>query len=257
MAKAQDMFNLDGKVALVTGSTRGIGRSIAAAFADVGAKVVISSRKADVCAAVTEEFVRAGREAIAIPCNIGRPEMLDELVERTLSHWGRIDILVCNAAINPVFGPTASVSPETFDKVMATNVKSVWTLCNKVIPQMAERRDGSVIVISSIGALRGEENFGLYCVSKAAEVQLVRNLAVEWGRDNVRVNAILPGMVKTDFARALWEDPIRREKEEGKTALRRLGEPEDIAGVALLLGSRAGAFVTGQSIVVDGGQTIT
>jgi NAD(P)-dependent dehydrogenase (short-subunit alcohol dehydrogenase family) len=256
MAKAQDMFNLDGKVALVTGSTRGIGRSIAAAFADVGAKVVISSRKADVCAAVTEEFVRAGREAISIPCNIGRLEMLDELVERTLSHWGRIDILVCNAAINPVFGPTASVSPETFDKVMATNVKSVWLLCNKVIPQMAKRRDGSVIVISSIGALRGEENFGLYCVSKAAEVQLVRNLAVEWGRDNVRVNAILPGMVKTDFARALWEDPIRREKEEGKTALRRLGEPEDIAGVALLLGSRAGAFVTGQSIVVDGGQTI-
>jgi NAD(P)-dependent dehydrogenase (short-subunit alcohol dehydrogenase family) len=256
MAKAQDMFNLDGKVALVTGSTRGIGRSIATAFADVGAKVVISSRKADVCAAVTEEFVRAGREAISIPCNIGRLEMLDELVERTLSHWGRIDILVCNAAINPVFGPTASVSPETFDKVMATNVKSVWLLCNKVIPQMAKRRDGSVIVISSIGALRGEENFGLYCVSKAAEVQLVRNLAVEWGRDNVRVNAILPGMVKTDFARALWEDPIRREKEEGKTALRRLGEPEDIAGVALLLGSRAGAFVTGQSIVVDGGQTI-
>jgi NAD(P)-dependent dehydrogenase (short-subunit alcohol dehydrogenase family) len=250
------MFDLDGKVALITGSTRGIGRSIAAAFADAGAKVVISSRKADACAAVTEEFVRAGREAIAIPCNVGRPQMLDELVERTLRHWGRIDILVCNAAINPVFGPTARVTPETFDKIMATNVKSVWSLCNKVIPQMAERRDGAVIVISSIGALRGEENFGLYCVSKAAEVQLVRNLAVEWGPHNVRVNAILPGMVKTDFARALWEDPVRREKEQGKTALRRLGEPEDIAGVALFLASRAAAFVTGQSIVADGGQTI-
>jgi dehydrogenase/reductase SDR family member 4 len=250
------MFSLTNKVALITGSTKGIGKSIAWNMARAGAKVVISSRKADACEAVTKELLDAGFEALSVPCNVARKDELDKLVAATMAKWGKIDILVCNAASNPAYGPTAKASDEAFDKIMGTNVKSVWQLCNTVIPQMAERKDGAVIIVSSIGGLRGNDVIGLYGVSKAADMALVRNLAVEWGPHNVRVNAIAPGLVKTDFARALWEDDQARSARENETPLRRIGEPDDIGGVAVFLASRAAAFITGQAIVADGGVTI-
>ena len=250
------MFDLTNKVALITGSTKGIGKSISWNMAKAGAKVVISSRKAEACEAVTKEFTAAGLTAISLPCNVSRREEVEKLAADTMKAFGRIDILVCNAATNPVYGPTAKASDEAFDKIMGTNVKSVWQLCNIVIPQMAERKEGSVIVVSSIGGLRGNNIIGLYGVSKAADMALVRNLAVEWGPSNIRVNAIAPGLVKTDFAKALWEDDALRTARENDTPLRRLGEPDDIGGVAVFLASRAAAFMTGQVLVADGGVTI-
>jgi NAD(P)-dependent dehydrogenase (short-subunit alcohol dehydrogenase family) len=178
------------------------------------------------------------------------------MVADTLAKWGRIDILVCNAATNPVYGPMAKASDDEFDKIMGTNVRSNFWLCNLVIPQMAERRDGAVIIVSSIAALKGNAVIGLYGVSKAADAGLVRNLAVEWGPSNIRINAIAPGLVKTDFARALWEDDKIRTLREAQTPLRRLGEADDIGGIAVMLASRAGNFITGQMIVADGGVTI-
>jgi NAD(P)-dependent dehydrogenase (short-subunit alcohol dehydrogenase family) len=250
------MFSLEGKVALVTGSTRGIGKAIAEEMARAGAKVVISSRKADMCEKVRAEFAARGQEAIAVPCNVGRKEELRNLVDRTLAEWGRIDILVCNAAANPVFGPMLNASDEAFDKIMTTNVKSVFWLANMVLPQMAKRRDGAMIIVSSISALRGSSQLGLYATSKAAEAGMCRALACEWGPKNIRVNCIAPGLIRTDFARALWEDETRRKAREALTPLRRIGEPKDIAGIAVFLASEAGSFVTGQLIVADGGVTI-
>jgi NAD(P)-dependent dehydrogenase (short-subunit alcohol dehydrogenase family) len=250
------MFSLKDKVAVVTGSTKGIGKSIAEEMAKAGAKVVISSRKADACEAVLKEFQARGEDAIAVACNVGVKEQLQNLVEQTIAKWGRIDILVCNAASNPVFGPLIKVPDEAFDKIMLTNVKSVFWLGNMVIPQMATRGGGAVIIISSIGALRGSDVNGLYGTSKAAEAGLCRALAVEWGPKNVRVNCIAPGLIKTDFARALWEDEERRRHREAATPLRRLGDPKDIGGVAVFLASEAAAFITGQMIVADGGTTI-
>ncbi len=250
------LFDLTGKTALITGSTKGIGKAIALHLAQAGARVVISSRKADACAAVKQEFDALGLEAIAIPCNVARPDEVDALVAKTMATFGRIDILVCNAATNPVYGPTASASPEAFDKIIGTNVKSVWSLCNQVIPQMAARRDGAVILVSSIAGQKGNAVIGLYGVSKAADSALVRNLAVEWGPSNIRVNAIAPGLVRTDFAKALWEDDKLRRQREELTPLRRLGEPDDIAGLAVLLAGPGGAFITGQTFVADGGVTI-
>ncbi len=250
------MFSLAGKVALVTGSTRGIGKSIAEQMANAGARVVISSRKADACEAVRAEFAARGQEAIAVPCNVGQKEHLAHLVDTTMAKWGRIDILVCNAASNPAFGPIAKVSDEAFDKIMLTNVKSVFWLANMVLPQMGERGDGAMIVISSIGALRGSTSTGLYGTSKAAEAGLCRALACEWGPKGLRVNCIAPGLIKTDFARALWEDETRRKAREAGTPLRRLGEPKDIGGIAVFLASEAAGFITGQMIVADGGVTI-
>lgn len=250
------MFSLKGKVAIVTGSTKGIGKSIAEEMANAGAKVVISSRKMEACEAVLKEFHARGQEAIAVPCNVGVKEQLVNLVESTIAKWGHIDILVCNAASNPVFGPLTKASDEAFDKIILTNVKSVFWLGNLVIPRMAENGGGAVIVISSIGALRGSNVMGLYGTSKAAEIGLCRALAVEWGPRNVRVNCLLPGLIKTDFARALWEDEERRKHREAITPLRRLGEPRDIGGVAVFLASEAAGFITGQMIIADGGATI-
>jgi dehydrogenase/reductase SDR family member 4 len=250
------MFDLTGKVALITGSTKGIGKSIAEEMAKAGAKVVISSRKAEACEEVTREFTRKGFEAISVPCNIAHKEQLQGLVDATLKQWGKIDILVCNAAANPVYGPTAQAGDEAFDKIMNNNIKSNWWLCNMVIPQMAERKDGAVIIVSSIAALKGNTVIGLYGVSKAADTALVRNYACEWGPSNIRVNAILPGLIKTDFARALWENDKARTAREAMTPLRRLGEAEEIGGIAVFLASRAGNFITGQTIIADGGVTI-
>jgi NAD(P)-dependent dehydrogenase (short-subunit alcohol dehydrogenase family) len=250
------MFDLKGQVAVVTGSTRGIGKAIARALGQAGAMVVISSRKQEACEAVAREFRAEGLEVMALACHVGHKDQLQGLVDATMTAWGRIDILVCNAATNPVYGPMAEISDDAFDKIMATNVRSVFQLCNMVCPDMAARGRGSVILISSIAALRGNAVIGVYGISKAAEAGLARNLAVEWGPKGVRVNAIAPGLIRTDFAKALLDDPVRRQRSEQATPLRRIGEPEDIAGVALFLASDAAAFVTGQTIVADGGETI-
>jgi NAD(P)-dependent dehydrogenase (short-subunit alcohol dehydrogenase family) len=249
-------FRLEGKVAVITGSSRGIGRSIAEHLAACGAKVVISSRKAPACEEVAAAIRTQGGEAIAVPANIGDRGQLEALVEAARRQFGRIDILVCNAASNPYFGPMATLPDEAFHKILQNNVVSNLWLANLVLPEMAQRRDGVVIIVSSIGGLKGSSTLGAYCVSKAADMQLARNLAVEWGKHNIRVNCIAPGLVRTDFARALWEDPDYLKRTEATTPLGRIGEPEDIGGIAVFLASRAGAFVTGQTIVADGGVTI-
>ena len=250
------LFDLTGKVAVVTGSSRGIGRAIAERLAEHGAKVVVSSRKAEACEPVAAGIRARGGEAIVVPCHIARKEALAELVERTVAHWGGIDVLVCNAAVNPYLGPAAGASDEVYERVMGANVRSNFWLCNMVLPGMAERGGGSVIIISSIGGLRGSAQLGLYAISKAADMQLARNICVEWGPRNIRANAIAPGLVRTDFARALWEDPVLYRKRTKDTPLQRIGEPDEIAGAAVFLASAAGSFVTGQTLVIDGGTTI-
>lgn len=252
------LFDLSGKVALVTGSTRGIGEAIVHRLAEHGAKVVVSSRKADACErvarAINEE--RVAEAALPVPCNINYKDQLVALVSAAREKWGRIDVLVCNAAINPWFGPQLDMPDEAFDKIMGANVRSNHWLCQLVIPEMAERGDGSVIIISSIGGLRGSPVIGAYGISKAADFQLARNLAVEYGPRNVRVNCIAPGLIRTDFARALWENPDILKRSTSTAPLRRIGEPDEIAGAAVFLASKAGAFMTGQAIVIDGGVTI-
>lgn len=255
-----DLFDLTGKVAIVTGSSKGIGKSIAVALAEHGAKVVISSRKPDPCAQVTAE-INAGcadhaGEAISIPANIGEKDDLQNLVNQTREKWGRIDVLVCNAAVNPYYGPAMDISDSAFDKIMASNIKSNHWLCNMVLPEMIERKDGSIMIVSSVGGLKASTVIGAYNISKAADFALVRNLAAEHGPHNVRVNAIAPGLIRTDFARALWENPQTLEMATSGTPLRRIGEPDELAGVAVFLASRAGSFATGQNFIVDGGSTI-
>ncbi|MBV8370647.1 MAG: SDR family oxidoreductase [Candidatus Eremiobacteraeota bacterium] len=247
---------MTGRVALITGSSRGIGRAIAERMAEAGAKVVISSRKAGACEEVAAGIRARGGSAIAHAASISDKAALQSLVDRTLAEWGRIDVLVCNAAVNPYFGPLLSISDEAFDKIMASNVRSNVWLCSMVIPGMAERGGGSVIVISSIAGVKGNQHLGAYGISKAADLQLVRNLAVEWGPKNVRVNAIAPAIVRTDFARKLWEDPDVYASATRAYPLRRIGEPDEVAGPAVFLASNAGSFVTGTVLMVDGGMTI-
>lgn len=251
------LFDLNGKVAVITGSSRGIGKAIAWQMAEHGAKVVISSRKTEACEPVAEALRNAGHDATAIACHVGKKEDLQNLVDKTKQTYGQIDVLVCNAATNPVYGTTAELSDEAWDKIMETNVRGTFWLCNMVLPDMAKQGGGNVIVLSSIASLRGNTVIGAYGVSKAAEAALVRNLAVEWGPKNIRVNAIAPGLVRTDFAKALVEDPKRLEQAEKRTPVRRIGEPVDIAGVAMFLATDASAYVTGQTLVADGGETIS
>lgn len=253
---AKSPFDLTGKVALVTGSTRGIGKSIAEEMARAGAKVVVSSRKAEACEQVRAEFEKQGYEVLAQPCNVSRKEELQALVNATLKRWGGIDIAVSNAASNPYYGPLAAIPDEAFDKIFNNNVKSVLWLAAMTLPGMAERGGGSYISVGSIGGIIANTVIGAYGMSKAADHMLVKNPAAEWGPKNVRVNAIAPGLIKTDFAKALWEDPQRRKEREAATPLRRLGEPRDIGGIAAFLASDAAAFITGQVIVADGGVTI-
>jgi NAD(P)-dependent dehydrogenase (short-subunit alcohol dehydrogenase family) len=252
------LFDLSGKVAVVTGSSRGIGRAIAERLAEHGAKVVVSSRKAEACKEVADAINRKhGKDrAIVIPANISSKDELKHLVEETDRKLGKIDVLVCNAASNPYFGPLAGIQDDQFRKILDNNIISNHWLAQLVSPQMIKRREGSIIIVSSIGGLRGSPVLGAYCISKAADFQLARNLAVEYGPHNVRVNCIAPGLIKTDFARALWEDKERLKAREEQTPLRRIGEPDEIAGAAVFLASAAGSFVTGQNIVIDGGVTI-
>ncbi len=249
------LFDLSGKVALVTGSTKGIGEAIVHRFADHGANVVVSSRKGEVCQKVAADINQAhGKQvAHAIPCNINYKEQLQALVEETHATFGKIDILVCNAALNPYYGPSAGIPDEAFDKIMGANVRSNHWLTQMVLPEMVERKDGVITLVSSIGGMKGSAVIGAYCISKAADLQIARNIAVEYGEHNIRANCIAPGLIKTDFARALWENPKTLEFATSGSALRRIGEPDEIAGAAVFLASKAGAFMTGQTIIIDGG----
>jgi NAD(P)-dependent dehydrogenase (short-subunit alcohol dehydrogenase family) len=250
------LFDLTGKTAIVTGASKGIGRAIAERMAEHGARVVVSSRKLAACEEVVRGIEARGGRAAAVACNISNKEELERLVAESRRAFGDIHVLVCNAAVNPHYGPSQEIPDGAFDKVMAVNIRSNHWLCQLVIPEMAARRDGAVVIVSSIGGLKGSTTLGAYAISKAADMQMARNLAVEWGPSNVRVNAIAPGLVRTDFARALWENPAIHDRAVESYPLRRIGEPDDIAGAAVFLASRAGAFVTGQTIVVDGGATI-
>ncbi len=260
MTIQSDLFDLSNKVAVITGSSKGIGRAIATALAEHGARVVISSRKPDPCAEVAADInARCADhtgEAIALPANIGVKEELQALVDQTRAHWGQIDVLVCNAAVNPYYGPAMDIPDGAFDKIMSSNIKSNHWLCQMVVPEMIERKDGSIMIVSSVGGLKASTVIGAYNISKAADFALVRNLAAEYGPHNVRVNAIAPGLIRTDFARALWENPEILKAATSTTPLRRIGEPDELAGVAVYLASRAGSFATGQNFIVDGGQTI-
>ena len=249
-----NLFDLKGKVALVTGATRGIGKSIAEELARAGARIAICSRKAEACEEVRAEFEKSGFAVLAQPCNVSRKEDLRALVDATLAKWGAIDVVVANAAVNPYYGPLTGISDEAFDKIFANNLKSVLWLAGMTLPGM--KSGGSFILVGSIGGLLANTVIGAYGMSKAAGHHLVRNLAAEWGPKNVRVNAIAPGLIKTEFARALWEDEKRRAERIEVTPLRRLGEPRDIGGIAVFLASPAAAFITGQCIVADGGVTI-
>jgi NAD(P)-dependent dehydrogenase (short-subunit alcohol dehydrogenase family) len=251
-----NLFDLSGKVALITGSSRGIGKAIALRMAEHGARVVISSRKPEGCEAAAAEVRGAGGEAFVHACHVGHKEELQGLVDATLAHWGRIDIVVCNAATNPHFGPSASASDEVLDKVIRTNLLSNVWLCNMTLPAMAERKDGAIVIVASIAGFVGSAWLGAYGISKAADMQLARNLAVEWGPHNIRVNCIAPGVIRTNFSKALWADPKRGEAFARHYPLRRLGEPDDVAGIAVMLAAPAGAFITGQTLVVDGGGLI-
>ena len=257
----QDIFGLTGKVALITGSSRGIGEAIAKQMALRGAKVVISSRKSDACevvaADINENYSQNGGEAIVIPANIGRKEDLENLVAGTREAFGKIDILICNAAVNPYFGSSLDIPDDAFDRVMQSNVRSNHWLSQMVLPEMIERKDGVIIIVSSIGGLKGSAVLGTYGVSKAADSQLVRNLATEFGPDNIRANAIAPGLIRTYFAKALWDDPEILKQSTSSCPLRRIGEPDEIAGAAVFLASDAGRFTNGHTLVIDGGSTIT
>ena len=251
------LFDLTGKVAIITGSSRGIGRAIAERMAEQGAKVVISSRKFEAC----EEVAKAINEkhpgsAIAVAASISSKPDLENLVNETRQAFGKIDILVCNAASNPYYGPLAKIEDEQFRKILDNNIISNHWLVQLCAPEMIERKDGAIIIVSSIGGLRGSTTIGAYNISKAADFQLVRNYAVEYGQHNIRVNAIAPGLIKTDFARALWENPEAEKQFRTSHPMRRMGEPDDLAGAAIFLASKAGGYVNGQMIVVDGGTTI-
>jgi len=253
-----NLFSLEGQVAIITGSSRGIGRAIALRMAEHGAKVVVSSRKVAACEEVVKTIQdKYGKDrAMAIAANISSKDDLANLVAETQRHWGQVNVLVCNAASNPYYGPQAGIADEQFRKILDNNIVANHWLINLVAPQMIQRKAGSIIIVSSIGGLRGSPVIGAYCISKAADMQLARNLAVEYGPHNVRVNCIAPGLIKTDFARALWEDEAMLKERMVTTPLRRIGDPDEIAGAAVFLASQAGSYVTGQSLVVDGGVTI-
>lgn len=252
------LFDLSGKVAIITGSSRGIGKAIAEAMAEQGAKVVISSRRQDACdeAAAAINAAHGEGTALAVAANISSKDDLQNLVDETRRAFGKVDVLVCNAASNPYYGPMAGIEDDQFRKILENNVIANHWLISMVAPEMLERESGSIIIVSSIGGLTSSTVIGAYNISKAADFQLARNLAAEFGPKGVRVNCIAPGLVKTDFARALWENPDTLKAVTRSTPLRRIGEPREIAGAAVYLASDASTFMTGQSMIVDGGSTI-
>jgi NAD(P)-dependent dehydrogenase (short-subunit alcohol dehydrogenase family) len=253
-----ELFDLTGKVAIVTGSSRGIGRAIAEAMAAAGARVVISSRRQEACDAVAAAInaMHGEGRALARAASLASKNALQALVDHARAEFGRIDILVCNAASNPHYGPLGSISDEQFRKILDNNLLANHWLIGMVAPEMIKRRDGAIILVSSIGGLRGSDVIGAYNISKAADLQLMRNLAVEFGPHNVRVNAIAPGVIRTDFARALWDNSDVEAALKRANPMRRIGEPRELAGDALFLASPASSYVNGHMLVVDGGATI-
>lgn len=252
------LFDLASRTAIITGSSRGIGRAIAEQFSAHGANVVISSRKFDACQQVADAINATGGpgQAVPIAASISSKEDLQRLVKETREAFGKIDILVCNAATNPYYGPMSGISDEQFRKVLENNLLANHWIIQMVAPEMIERGKGSIIIISSIGGLTSSATIGAYNISKAADFQLARNLSNEFGPSGVRVNCIAPGLVRTDFARALWEDPPTLELMTRYVPLRRIGEPQELAGAAVYLASDASTFVTGQILIVDGGATV-
>ena len=249
-------LNLEGKVAIVTGSSKGIGKSIALGLAQKGAQVVISSRKQEACDEVVKEFSEEGLKAIGIACHVGEEDQRKNLVDETVNLFGRIDILVNNAAINPVFGPIENVDPVIFDKIMDVNVKPPWALSNLVLPVMQQINSGSIINIASVEALTPGLGLGLYSTSKAAILMLTKNQAKEWGPYGIRVNAICPGLIQTKFSAALWTNEKLLNKVEKTIPSRRMGQPEEMMGMACLLASDAGSYMTGGVYTADGGYMI-
>ena len=255
MAVATDLFDLTGKVALLTGASKGMGLAMAEGLAEHGAKVVVSSRKLDQCEAACAQIeAKCGSgSATPIACNIGYKEQLEALVAETRSRLGPIDILVANAGINPFYGPMSEIPDSAFDKIMNSNVRSNHWLCQMAAPDMVARGGGSMMITASTGAFSASATLGTYSISKLADIALVRNLALEYGPKGVRANAICPGLIKTDFARALWDNEDAKRNAETNTPLRRLGESEDLKGIAVFLASDASTYVTGQAIAVCGG----
>ena len=253
---APDSFSLTDKVALITGGTRGIGKAIAMAFGRAGARIVVASRKEKGVAAAVADLSEAGVAAEGVVANVSRSEDVRSMVTHTVAAFGSLDIVVNNAAVNPVFGPVETSTTEVFDKIMAVNVRAPFELAKLALPQFKRRGGGVILNISSIGGLSPETNLGIYSVSKAAVISLTKVLAREWGSENVRANVICPGLIRTDFSTALWQDERMLADTIGSQAISRFGEPADIAGLALFLCSSAGAFCTGGVYVADGGYTI-
>ena len=247
-------FSLTGKVAIVTGGSRGIGRSIAVALAEAGADVCVAARKPEALEETLAAIKPTGRKAISVPTNVRDLAALQSLVDQTKAQLGRIDILVNNAATNPVFGPVANLDERAFDAVMNTNVKSAFFLSKMVREAIREHgQGGSIINVSSAGGLRASGGLGLYSVSKAALIMLTQVCAKEWGTDGIRVNAIAPGLIKTDFSRALWENEAILKNSLTQSPLRRIGDPDEMAGAVVYFASAASSFTTGQTLVLDGG----
>jgi len=250
-----DLFDLSGKVALLTGASKGMGEAMAEGLAEHGAKVVISSRKLDQCQETADRInAKCGEgSAIAIACNIGYKDQLQSLVDRTRALLGPIDTLVANAGVNPFYGSMSDIPDEAFDKIMASNVRSNHWLCQMVSKDMLEKGSGSIMITSSTGAFSPSETLGTYNISKLADIALVRNLAAEWGPKGVRVNALCPGLIKTDFAKALWDNPEAAARVTEQTPMRRFGESDDFKGIAVFIASEASSYVTGQALTVCGG----
>ena len=253
-----NFFDLKNKVAVITGSSRGIGKGIALRYSDLGAKIIVSSRKIDACEQVVKEIVDSGGTASAYECNISNKDACEGLIKFAKEKYGKLDVLVCNAASNPYYGKLAEIPDESFDKIMNNNVKSNLWLCKSAIPHLKDNQKGSsIIIISSIAGLQGVKNLGAYSISKTADIGLIRSLAVELGKYKINVNGLCPGIIKTDFAKALWENPDILKAVLGSTPMKRIGDPDEIAGVAIMLASDAGNYINGQTIVVDGGTTIS
>lgn len=252
------LFDLTDRIVLMTGASKGMGLAMANALADHGARVVISSRKLDQCEnaanAINERL--GGERAIAVSCNIGYKDQLENLVDETHKRLGKIDVLVCNAGVNPYYGPSKDIPDAAFDKIMGSNVKSNHWLAHMVAPDMVEKSRGSILITSSTAAFSGSTMLGTYNISKTADLALVRNLALDYGPNNIRVNAMCPGVIRTDFARALWDRPEAERALIQRTPLRRIGEPEDLEGIAVFLASDASTYITGQAITVCGGNVM-
>ena len=256
MDRITSKFDLSGKVAIVTGSSKGIGRSIAQGLAENGAKVVVSSRKQEAVDAVALAFSNQGMEAIGIACHIGDAAQRQNLVDETLKSYGRIDVLVNNAAINPFYGPLEAAGEEVFDKIMEVNVKAPWLLSNLVQPHMKDE-GGSIINIASVEGVHPGFRLGLYSMTKAALIMLTKNQAKEWGKYGIRSNVVCPGLIKTKFSQALWANEKTLGMYTNTIPLKRMAEPDEMAGLVMLLASDAGSYITGSVYSADGGYLIS